>query len=325
MKKLIINAIIVTHNRQLFLKKTLNSLIRQTYSINKIIVVDNCSTDGTWKYLQLFSKKHKNIQLIKNIDNLGTASAINLALKKTWKESWDAVWISDDDNVASSSALERLVNHYNENTIFNSILFDHKNKNQFSFPLIDLDSGKIFYNLKELITEKKITINYTGLFNFTLVSKNIFKKVGFFDDQYFVRGDEIDFITRAVLKGFKLLTVVDSQVFCLIQRNIKRLNILNLKIDREMVDYKKNYYIVRNTLFLLKKYQKRILNNNKKNIFYNLYPYYKYPLFIFIFFYPFYILTLSLIFYKENRLKIILSTLLAYYHFIINKRGRYQL
>lgn len=325
MKKIIINAIIVTYNRKFFLKKVLAGLIKQTYPINKIIVVDNCSSDGTWKYLNMISRKYKNLKIIKNKDNLGMANAVNLALKKIWKENWDAVWISDDDNIASFEALKKLVNHYNKNTILNSILLDDKDKNKLTFPLVDLDSEKIFFNLKELIKKKQVKINYAAAFNFTLVSKNILKNVGFLDDQYFIRGEEIDFITRAILKDFKLETIIDSQVFCLNRRIIKKFKILNIKIAREMIDYNKNYYIVRNTLFLLKKYQKKILNSNKKNILYKFYPYYKYPLFIFIIFYSFYILILSLIFYKKNRLKIISSTLLAYYHFLINKRGKYQL
>lgn len=325
MKKIIVNAIIVTYNRKHLLEKTLTSLYKQSYPISKIVVVDNCSTDKTWDYLTKLSKKHKNLQLIKNKDNLGMASAVNLALKTIWDEKWDAVWISDDDNIASATALEELIKYYDENTIFNSILLDFKNKNKLTFPKTDLETGKVYFELKQLINNRKMIINNSIAFNFTLISKNIFKIINFLDDQYFIRGDEIDFITRALLKNINLKIIVNSQVFCLNQRNIKKIKILNMKINREMINHFKNYYNVRNTLFLLKKYQKKIFHHPKKNSIFNFYPCYKYPLPIFMFLYSIYSVILALIFYKKNQLKIIYSAFLAYYHFIINKRGKIQL
>ncbi|MDX9924653.1 MAG: glycosyltransferase, partial [Ignavibacteriaceae bacterium] len=47
-----IAAVVVTYNRLEYLKKCIDSLYNQSHQINKIIVIDNSSDDGTWEYLQ---------------------------------------------------------------------------------------------------------------------------------------------------------------------------------------------------------------------------------------------------------------------------------
>ena len=44
-------AIVVTYNRKKKLVKALNSLLNQTVSPKHIILIDNCSTDGTEELL----------------------------------------------------------------------------------------------------------------------------------------------------------------------------------------------------------------------------------------------------------------------------------
>ena len=44
-------AVIVTFNRKRLLLENVQRLLSQTINIHKIIIVDNCSTDGTKEYL----------------------------------------------------------------------------------------------------------------------------------------------------------------------------------------------------------------------------------------------------------------------------------
>ena len=46
MKKVV--AVVVTYNRKEKLKINLECLLNQSYKIKKIVVIDNCSTDGTY-------------------------------------------------------------------------------------------------------------------------------------------------------------------------------------------------------------------------------------------------------------------------------------
>ena len=54
-----VNAVIVTHDRVDLLKQSVEGLLRQSYELNKIIIVDNASTDGTRAYLRSIKKNQK--------------------------------------------------------------------------------------------------------------------------------------------------------------------------------------------------------------------------------------------------------------------------
>ena len=47
-----ITAVIVTYNRKELLGQNIEMLLKQTISFDSIIIVDNCSTDGTFEYLK---------------------------------------------------------------------------------------------------------------------------------------------------------------------------------------------------------------------------------------------------------------------------------
>ncbi len=138
MKKPIIYSIVVTHNRINFLKKCLSSIKKQTYPVKKIIVVDNCSTDGTRDYLKKLYKKDKTFQIIFNKDDLGMANAINLALMTIMAEDWDYVWITDDDDFLEKIALKLILKYSNKKTITEPIIMPLK-KEEFLYQNFDSD------------------------------------------------------------------------------------------------------------------------------------------------------------------------------------------
>jgi GT2 family glycosyltransferase len=318
-KNYIVYALIVTYNRLNFLKKCLKSLLNQTYPIYKIIVVDNKSSDGTIDYLKLLSKKNKKVETLFNKNNLGMANALNKALKKIWNKKWDYVWISDDDNIADKNALLNLIQKADNTTILNSLLIDYKNKKNLTFERIDLKNGKIYKNIDNFKLNEEIFDSIP--LNFTLIPKTAFKKNGFFSEDYFIRGEEIDFILKSLLNGLNLKVLSKSKAYCLNQRNIKTFKLFGIKINRELVESWKLYYVIRNNLFIVNKYQKLIPEKNKE-IFFRFFPYLRYNFIYFFLFYFFYNLFL-LIFIQRSNLKINLKYLmLAYYHFFILKKGK---
>lgn len=101
-------AIVVTYNRKELLKKNLECLINQTYKINEIFVVDNCSTDGTEQYIDEYIKANK-IKYIKLEENLGGSGGFSKGLELAAKTNNDYVWGMDDDAFPKNDALEKLI------------------------------------------------------------------------------------------------------------------------------------------------------------------------------------------------------------------------
>ena len=68
--------IIPTFNSEKFIKRTLNSIIKQTYENYEVIICDNQSIDNTIKIVNKFQIKNKKIKLIIREDS-GVADDLN--------------------------------------------------------------------------------------------------------------------------------------------------------------------------------------------------------------------------------------------------------
>jgi GT2 family glycosyltransferase len=81
----LVSITIVTYNSGRFIKRCLDSVLDQTYPFKEIIVIDNCSTDGTTDILEPFEDR---CRIIYNEDNIGFASAQNQAIAMS-----DSDWV----------------------------------------------------------------------------------------------------------------------------------------------------------------------------------------------------------------------------------------
>ena len=72
-----VSVTIVTYNSGRFIKRCLESVLEQRYPDKEIIVIDNCSTDGTIDILEQFEDR---CQIVYNEENIGFAAAQNQAI-----------------------------------------------------------------------------------------------------------------------------------------------------------------------------------------------------------------------------------------------------
>lgn len=85
--------ILPTYNQSNFLKKSLNSIINQSFKNWELIIIDNFSTDETKKVIQSFNDKRFRVFKIRNQNIL--ARSRNLGIKKS-KSDWICFIDSDD-------------------------------------------------------------------------------------------------------------------------------------------------------------------------------------------------------------------------------------
>ena len=103
----LVSIVIANYNSEKYINETLNSLFIQSYSNIEIILIDDCSTDGSvdlinhWK-----SQKLKNIELILNARNLGGGVTKLIGLEKAKGE---IVGFVDCDDYLHERAVEMMV------------------------------------------------------------------------------------------------------------------------------------------------------------------------------------------------------------------------
>lgn len=88
------------------LKKTINSLRKQTYPIDNLCVINNGSTDGTYEWLL----EQQDLTVIHQ-ENLGGAGGFSRGVQYAYEDGADWIWMMDDDVYPESNCLEQLLKY----------------------------------------------------------------------------------------------------------------------------------------------------------------------------------------------------------------------
>jgi glycosyltransferase involved in cell wall biosynthesis len=75
-----VSVLIPAYNAEKYLGEAIDSILNQTFTDFECIMIDDCSTDNTWKIIQKYAKKDSRIVGVKNEKNLGIAGNLNKAI-----------------------------------------------------------------------------------------------------------------------------------------------------------------------------------------------------------------------------------------------------
>ena len=103
-------AAVVTFNRKDLLVECLEALLGQSHALERIVLVDNASSDGTPELLaERGLLDEPRIRYERLPENLGGAGGFARAVELARDEECDWIWLMDDDAEPPSGALERLL------------------------------------------------------------------------------------------------------------------------------------------------------------------------------------------------------------------------
>lgn len=186
-EKELISIVLTYFNRKDFIMEQLNSIISQTYEKWELIIIDDCSTDGSEEIIQTFINNHgdREIKYIKNEKNLGLAKNFEKGLQFV---SGQYVAVCDSDDVWFSKKLEKELNFLkkgNFGMIYSDLVVVDENLKTIKKSF--LKSGLSFFSNQkndtfwELINDNHITAP-TILFKVELKEKIVpFSKYGLQD------------------------------------------------------------------------------------------------------------------------------------------------
>jgi len=78
----LVSIIMPAFNCKNFISESITSVISQTYSNWELVIVDDCSTDGTDKIIKKYVKSDSRVKYFKHDENSGAAIARNTAISK---------------------------------------------------------------------------------------------------------------------------------------------------------------------------------------------------------------------------------------------------
>jgi rhamnopyranosyl-N-acetylglucosaminyl-diphospho-decaprenol beta-1,3/1,4-galactofuranosyltransferase len=99
-------AVVVTYNRSRLLRRCLDALAGQRHAPDRILVVDNASTDGTRAML---ARDYPGIEVLALTVNQGGAGGFHEGIKFAHAAGADWLWLMDDDTIPTPDALAELL------------------------------------------------------------------------------------------------------------------------------------------------------------------------------------------------------------------------
>jgi glycosyltransferase involved in cell wall biosynthesis len=112
-KKGRILAVIPSYNSREHIAEAISSLFNQDYPDLRILVIDDCSTDGTYEFLQ---KSNDKVTVVKNEVNLGISGTLNKALSFLQGEEFFLV-LSDDCELVGDNWVTTAIRHFKKETV----------------------------------------------------------------------------------------------------------------------------------------------------------------------------------------------------------------
>ena len=103
----IISVIIPTYNTKKFVQQAVDSVLNQTFKNCEVILVDNCSTDGSYEMCQSLYADNERVNLIHHKTNQGVASSRNDGIQSARGK---YIAFLDSDDIFLPRALETFFN-----------------------------------------------------------------------------------------------------------------------------------------------------------------------------------------------------------------------
>ncbi len=202
----LVSVVIPVFNGEKYLKKSIESVLAQTYKNIEIICVNDGSTDNSLCILQEYQKKYPNIKVISQ-ENRGLSAALNSAIKIMNGKYLKKV---DADDIYYSNAIEEFVSlaeEFNGNDIIYS-----------NFDYMDLEDRITKHYMYENYDHlDKLSINLILLSNgmygnlgFDFIPKYIFDKCGVYDETIRLNEDYEMQLRLCILYGVNLRLVPKS-------------------------------------------------------------------------------------------------------------------
>ncbi len=199
-----VSVVIPNWNGESLLSVCLQSLKEQSWQDFQLIVVDNGSSDDSVQVIKKIFPKADIIQLEKNI---GFAPAVNLGIEKAQSE---YIFLLNNDTQVDNHCLQQIVKTADQKKDY--ALFAVKMINFYDHQKIDSAGAYITsvghangfgwqqsdgdqYNQAGAV----MLVSGGG----ALIRKEVFTKIGLFDDRYFAYFEDVDLCLRAILAGYQ--------------------------------------------------------------------------------------------------------------------------
>ncbi|MDD2766867.1 MAG: glycosyltransferase family 2 protein [Candidatus Moranbacteria bacterium] len=207
--------IVLNYNGADCLPSCLRSLHQLSYSNKEIIVVDNHSTDHSFRQVK---QQFPQCIFIENKENLGFSKGMNVGIKEALSCGAEYCLLFNYDAEIDSEALSLLVSagekHSHAGLLSPVVYEEEKKKIWFAQGRVLFSRMRAIHTKPSLTEQNKDTYTSNFLTGCALlIKKELIEKIGFLDECFFLYYEDVDYSFRAREAGFDLLVVSGAKVY----------------------------------------------------------------------------------------------------------------
>lgn len=199
-------------------EECLISLEKLDYNNYEIIIIDNSSNDNSYDKLK---KRFVKYNIIKSNENLGYANGNNIGIKYALENKADYICVLNNDVIVEDDFLDKIIKVMEDDKdigLAGPCICKYHDKNiiQAMGANINLYNGLTQGKYKNYkyndIPQKDIQVDYLGGACF-VCRREVFEKIGFIPENYFLFFEETEFCYKASKRGYKLICVYESKIY----------------------------------------------------------------------------------------------------------------
>lgn len=205
--------VVLTYNGRQWVEKCLESVLASGFNGQRVLVVDNASTDGTPERVR---QQFPQVRLMQNDRNLGFAAGNNVGIKLALGEGAEYVMLLNQDTTVATDCFTRLEEAVKENPpgVFAplQLRYDGNGLDPGMRKGLLVESGEFIDDLWRGQRRKTYPLKeaYGGA---VLFHRTVFEAVGLFDECYFLYGEDEDLCRRIRWAGFQFNLVPGALVY----------------------------------------------------------------------------------------------------------------
>jgi len=160
-----VTVVMPAYNTELTIKKSIKSVLSQTYSNLELVIVNDASSDETLSIVESLATKDKRIQVISNQSNSGVAASRNKAIEIA---KGDYIAFLDSDDTWEDTKLESQISLMNLRG-YNVSHGSYKRVDE-QGDVVGISNAKQIVCYKDMLSTNHIG-NLTGIYNCKLLGK----------------------------------------------------------------------------------------------------------------------------------------------------------
>lgn len=206
-----VQAVVVTYNRLAMLQRLVPRLIA-TPGLERVLVVDNASTDGTGEWLAGLGEELVRHETLAT--NTGGAGGFHHGLGWAVREGADLVWLMDDDGLPEPDCLTLLLERVERDGLefCGPAVLAEQDPSRLCFPIRLPGGTRVVHEMAavEAAAQDGLIDDVVIPFNGVLVTRDLVDRIGLPREEFFIWGDDVEYLWRAERAGARIATVVDA-------------------------------------------------------------------------------------------------------------------